>query len=273
MKAKKRKLLILFLIPILLLALIADSNLRITVTEYELSSPAIPESFSGYRIAQLSDIHGKTFSGRLAEKTAELSPDIIVITGDLADRDSDMERIAGLLRELCDIAPVYYVSGNHEWGDGVIARTRELLSDCGCTYLSNEYVRIFSGESSILLAGVEDPNSLHDMPTPDKVVEKMRAEAEDDFCILLGHRNYWAEEYPELDVDAILCGHAHGGIVRLPFLGGVLGTGFRLFPDYVSGRYSLDEYELFISRGLGNSIGIPRFLNNPEIVLLTLACE
>jgi len=273
MKRSRRTVLICFLCLALLLAgLLIDSNSRIAVTEYSLTSDKLPAAFSGYRIAQLSDIHGKDFGGRLAENTAGLSPDIIVITGDMADRDTDMSVLDSLLEQLCAIAPVYYISGNHEWGEGLIDEVAALLDKHGGVYLRNEYISLSRGEDSILLAGVEDPNGRFDMPSPIEVVQNMRAEAGDGFCLLLGHRNFWATKYPGLDVDAVMCGHAHGGIVRLPGLGGVLGTGFEFFPDYVDGMHSVGDYSLIISRGLGNSAGIPRFLNNPEIVLLTLEC-
>lgn len=271
MKKSRRALFLCFLCLVFVAAaFFIDSNSRIVVTEYELSSSRLPQSFDGFRVLQLSDIHGKDFGGRLAEKTAELKPDIIVLTGDLADRDTDFQRLDRLLEQLCAIAPVYYISGNHEWGEGIIDEVASLLEKHGAVYLSNEYISLSRGEESILLAGVEDPNSMSDMPNPIQVVRQMREEAGDGFCLLLGHRNYWAEKYPWLEVDIIMCGHAHGGIIRLPFLGGLIGTGFEFFPDWVDGVHSVGGYELVISRGLGNSAGIPRFLNNPEIVLLTL---
>ncbi len=271
MKKSRRLFLVYFLcLALAAAALFIDSNSRIVVTEYTLSPENLPEGFYGFRVAQLSDIHGKDFGGRLAEKTAELEPDIIVLTGDLADRDTDFQRLDRLLEQLCAIAPVYYISGNHEWGEGIIDEVASLLEKHGAVYLSNEYTSLSRGGDSILLAGVEDPNSMSDMPNPIRVVSQMREEAGDGFCLLLGHRNYWAEKYPRLEVDIIMCGHAHGGIIRLPFLGGLIGAGFEFFPDWVDGVHSVGSYELVISRGLGNSAGIPRFLNNPEIVLLTL---
>ena len=84
---------------------------------------------------------------------------------------------------------------------------------------------------------------------------------------------FWAEKYPELDVDLILCGHTHGGIVRLPLVGGLAASNMGLFPEYDAGLFELPAYKLFISRGLGNSVPLPRFLNTPEIVSITLRTE
>ena len=88
--------------------------------------------------------------------------------------------------------------------------------------------------------------------------------------LLLAHRAYWAEKYPGLDVDLILCGHTHGGVVRLPFVGGLAASNMGLFPEYDAGLFELPGYTLFISRGLGNSVPLPRFLNTPELVSITL---
>ena len=271
---KKRKGLKIFLLLVAVLAaLIYDSNTRIVVTEHTLSSPRLPEVFGGFTVVQLSDLHGAKFrdgNSELIRKTAAAEPDIIAITGDLADERADMAVIDSLMGELTEIAPVYYVTGNHEWGAGRMAELEAVFSCHGVRYLSNEYELFSRGEESIVIAGVEDPNAYADMIKPDEFMENLRQREGEKFTLLLGHRNYWAEKYPELEADVILCGHAHGGIVRLPFFGGVLGTGFELFPENVDGAAESGRYTMIVSRGLGNSIPVPRFLNNPEILVLRL---
>lgn len=274
----KRKKLSVFIKIILVLILLcgvitADSRWRIVTTEYTVSSEKLPAEFDGFRIVQLSDLHGAEFgegNERLLKKVAAAEPDIIALTGDLADENTDLSVIDTLLDGLTDIAPVYYVSGNHEWWAGNLGELAELFDAHGVTYLRNEYVLLERGESGIVLAGVEDPNGYSDMKKPDEVVDIIRKTYPDAYTVLLGHRNYWVEEYPDLEVDIILCGHAHGGIVRLPFAGGLLGTDRSLFPDYVDGMTASGSYKMIVSRGLGGGVPIPRFLNNPEIVVLTL---
>lgn len=288
---KKRKLVFMLLsLVILLAALIYDSNSRLTVTEYSVASEKLPRGFEGYTVAQLSDLHGLRLGLEedILAAAAAAEPDIIAITGDMVDENTDMERVEDFLSELCSVAPVYFVSGNHEWASGRVDKLKGLikgeyesgaermeavarcLQKCGVHYLSNGYETLSRGEERIILAGVEDPNGPYDMIKPPELVENIRSEAGGDFLLLLGHRNYWAEKYPELDADIILCGHAHGGIVRLPLLGGVLGTGFELFPDHVDGAVDTGRYTMIVSRGLGNSVPLPRFLNNPEMVVLKL---
>ena len=107
----------------------------------------------------------------------------------------------------------------------------------------------------------------------EELVARLRASEPESFVLMLAHRAYWAEKYPELDVDLILCGHTHGGIVRLPLVGGLAASNMGLFPEYDAGLFELPAYKLFISRGLGNSVPLPRFLNTPEIVSITLRTE
>lgn len=269
---KRRFIIIILLLVLALAALIYDSNTRVVVTEHSLVSERLPESFDGFTVVQLSDIHGARLWDitDIAEKTAAAQPDIIAITGDMVDEGTDLSRIDTLLGALAEIAPVYYVSGNHEWGSWRVEEVESVLDRHGVRYLRNEYELIALGEESIVLAGVEDPNGPADMMKPDELAALITAEQGEKFTLLLGHRNYWAEKYPLLEADVILCGHAHGGIVRLPFVGGVLGTGFELFPEHVDGTVESGRYTLIISRGLGNSIPVPRFLNNPEIIVLRL---
>ena len=272
---KKRKLILIIALALILIfgLLAADSACRIVVSEHVIESENLPESFEGFTIAQLSDVHGRCFgkdNARLAEKVRETKPDIIVITGDLADEDTDLNVIDSLLEKLVAIADVYYISGNHEWGFGRIGELKALFEKHGVSYLANEYILLERGGEHISLCGVEDPNARMNMPTPDELVESVNEAEGEGYRILLGHRNYWVEKYPALDVDLILCGHAHGGIVRLPGLGGVFGTGFEFFPENTEGAIETRRYTMIVSRGIGNSAPIPRLFNNPEIVAVTL---
>lgn len=258
---------------VLIAAGVLTSRYMLRTTEYTVCSERLPEGFDGFRVAQVSDLHGYEFgkgNARLLAAIKSAEPDIIAITGDMADEDTDMEVIERFLAGAAEIAPVYYVSGNHEWGARCIERLEELFEKYGVHYLSNEYEVVTRGEDSIVLAGAEDPNGPAGMMTPNELADIINEKENSPFTVLLGHRNYWIERYPELGVDIILSGHAHGGIVRLPLLGGALGSGFRLFPDYTAGVYKSGRYSMIVSRGLGNSVFVPRFLNCPELVVLTL---
>lgn len=266
-------LIILALIAAAAAFLIKDSRDDLEISRYEVKSQKLPESFDGFKIVQLSDLHGAEFGEdgmELVEKVKELEPDIIALTGDFVTDEGDLaavKKLAGRLTELC---PVYFVSGNHEFGSGLAIKVRNILERAGVKYLSNEYLTINRGEDEILLGGVEDPLAYADMLSPDELAQKMNDAAPDAFKILLGHRNYWMTEYPELPVNLIFCGHAHGGLIRIPGVGGLIGTDRRLFPDFDAGEYNNGRYTLIVSRGLGNSVPIPRVFNRPEIVCVEL---
>jgi predicted MPP superfamily phosphohydrolase len=266
-------LIILALIAAAAAFLIKDSRDDLEISRYEVKSQKLPESFDGFKIVQLSDLHGAEFGEDgmgLVEKVKELEPDIIALTGDFVTDEGDLAAVEKLAARLVKLCPVYFVSGNHEFGSGLAVKVRNILERAGVKYLSNEYLTISRGEDGILLGGVEDPLAYADMLSPDELAQKMNDAAPDAFKILLGHRNYWMTEYPELPVDLIFCGHAHGGLIRIPGVGGLIGTDRRLFPDFDAGEYNNGRYTLIVSRGLGNSVSIPRVFNRPEIVCVEL---
>ena len=267
-------LIILALIAAAAAFLIKDSRDDLEISRYEVKSQKLPESFDGFKIVQLSDLHGAEFGEDgmgLVEKVEELEPDIIALTGDFVTDEGDLAAVEKLAARLTELCPVYFISGNHEFGSGLAVKVRNILERAGVKYLSNEYLTISRGEDGILLGGVEDPLAYADMLSPDELAQKMNDAAPDAFKILLGHRNYWMTEYPELPVDLIFCGHAHGGLIRIPGVGGLIGTDRRLFPDFDAGEYNNGRYTLIVSRGLGNSVPIPRVFNRPEIVCVELS--
>ncbi len=276
-RRKKRRWLIaagvIIFLLLLFIWLMYDSSANLQVSRYEAASEKLPESFDGFTIVQLSDLHGAQFGSdgtALAEKVRELEPDMIALTGDFVTDEGDLDAVRQLVSELSEICPVYFVSGNHEFGSGLAQKVRQIMTDAGVKYLSNEFVSIDRGEDSIILGGVEDPLAYADMIDPPELARRMNEADPAAFKVLLGHRNYWMEEYPDLPVDLILSGHAHGGLVRIPGVGGVIGTDRSLFPDYDAGEYDNGAYTLIVSRGLGNSVPVPRLLNRPEIVVVTL---
>ena len=267
-------LIILALIAAAAAFLIKDSRDDLEISRYEVKSQKLPESFDGFKIVQLSDLHGAEFGEdgmELVEKVKELEPDIIALTGDFVTDEGDLAAVKKLAGRLVKLCPVYFVSGNHEFGSGLAVKVRNILERAGVKYLSNEYLTINRGDDEILLGGVEDPLAYADMLSPDELAQKMNDAAPDAFKILLGHRNYWMTEYPELPVDLIFCGHAHGGLIRIPGVGGLIGTDRRLFPDFDAGQFNNGRYTLIVSRGLGNSVPIPRVFNRPEIVCVELS--
>lgn len=253
--------------------LLLDSNLRLTVTEYDVSSQRLPEAFDGYKIVQLSDLHTMEFgkdNRRLVRKVAAQSPDMIALTGDFIESAEDLPVVEALVKQLSEIAPVYFTSGNHDAASKAIEELKNTVNSNGGYYLSNEYVLLERENSSIVLAGVEDPNCYADMPHVDEVCTEIDAAFPDSYMILMAHRNEFPVSYPDLPCDLIFTGHGHGGVFRLPIVGGLVGTDLKLFPKYDAGVFPSGRYQMVVSRGLGGFPFYPRLLNNPEIVVVTL---
>ena len=213
--------------------LLADSKYRLTVTEYSLESTHLPEHFDGFTIVQLSDLHGAQFgenNSRLAARVAALSPDLIALTGDYIECAEDIPVTRSLILQLKDIAPVYFTSGNHDWASGAIDELRQAVTDSDGVYLSNEATQLERNGQTVILAGVEDPNSRADWIHPDALLEQIAAKHPEQYIILLAHRNDFVTKYPALPCDVIFTGHGHGGVLRLPGIGGLIGTDRNLLP-------------------------------------------
>lgn len=251
-------------------------NTSLQVTRADASFSSLPPSFDGFRIAVLSDLHGASFgenNEKLFSLLAAEAPDCIVLPGDLEDvyRGAEPGYAESVAAGLSAIAPTYYVTGNHEWGLGDVPALKERLTRHGVTVLSNEFLPLSSGEDTIVLAGIDDPNGRADQAPPETVAAELYAAYGDPFWILLAHRNdRFASQYSLLGADLVLSGHGHGGIIRLPFTDGLLGPDRRFFPSYSAGLYEEHGSLLFVTRGLGNSGPSFRLFNRPEIAVLTL---
>ena len=271
---------LLLILLVLIAAGILDSRWRIVTTQYDLHYADLPQGFEGYRIVQLSDFHltklGKN-NERLLAAVEKQKPDLIVLTGDFINESKEKtngaqsEKLRPFLEALLKIAPCYYVTGNNEWASTEMKFLPEMLAQIGVTYLKNQSVLLSRGGQQIVLAGVDDPNGPADMIKPDALCQKLSEEYPGMFKILLAHRNDWPVKYPDMPVDLIICGHAHGGVIRLPGIGGLFGPGRTLLPKYDAGLFHSGSYDMVISRGVGNGKKlIPRFLNNPEVVAIVL---
>lgn len=249
-------------------------NCSLQTTETALVSPALPPAFDGLRIVELADLHGRVFgrgSRRLLAAVRRAEPDLICIDGDLFDEHTDLAMLPPLLRGLCAIAPVYYVTGNHEWRvpglRGILAQMRA----CGVTVLQDDWRVLRRGEDALIVAGTDDPCGPAERKTPAELIADIRAEAgEATFLLLLTHRNDQLPQWSALGVQAVLAGHCHGGVVRLPFVGGLFGTDRRLFPAWDAGLYRQGETALYVSRGLGYTNVHFRLFNRPEVAVIVL---
>lgn len=251
----------------------------LVTSTYEVAVPNLPEAFDGFRVVQISDLHGKQFgqgNRRLLAAVARLEPDLIAITGDLIDQASQMEDLPALAAGLSNLAPTYYVTGNHEWAVGGVRDLKELLRANGVTPLTNEWLPLEREGQTLVLAGIDDPNGPADQKTPAQLrAEIIAGVGETVPVLLLAHRDN-VLDYVGWDYSLTLCGHGHGGIIRIPFLNrGLLSTNRTLFPAFDGGAYygDSDGDTCVVSRGLGSNT-VPfrafRLFNRPELPLVIL---
>lgn len=255
-------------------------NTALTVNNIKISSSRIPATFSGFRIAQVSDLHNAQFrkgNKKLLELLSESKPDIIAITGDLVDAGHTNIGVAlDFAKEAVNIAPVYYVTGNHEASLSQYNELKTGLETTGVVVLEDETIQLKLDKEVITLIGLSDPNFTlkGDIfgEAPAMVSTKLNSLADDEssYTILLSHRPELFESYARCNIDLVLSGHAHGGQFRLPFIGGLIAPNQGLFPKYDAGLYTSDSTNMVVSRGLGNSIIPIRFNNPPEIIVIEL---
>ncbi len=276
----KRRVIVLIIAAVLVPALLIWllwANSSPAATQVTVASGALPEAFEGFKIAHVSDLHNAVF-GRKNERLLSLiraaEPDIIAITGDLIDsRHTDIDSALAFVEAAAEIAPVYYVTGNHESRLDFDEIEPRLIA-AGARVLRNEAEDIGRGGERIRLAGIDDPSFIRTGGTAE---ERAAAELEQlgdgggTFTVLLAHRPELVEVYAEYGAGLVLSGHAHGGQVRLPLLGGLYAPGQGLLPEYDSGLFSLGETQMVVSRGLGNSVAPLRVNNRPELVIVTLS--
>ncbi len=253
------------------LTLYYHENKTLDISEYRMESEQIPEGFDGFRIVQISDLHNASFgkeNKRLLERIDDCDPDIIVVTGDIVDGYfTDIPVTLSFVRQAYELAPVYYVNGNHE-NDLEPAEYTELmdgLAAAGAVVLKDECIPLECKGDSITLIGLQDENLQGG--TLRTLTQQMDP---DDFSLLLAHEPQYLDHYSECPVDLVLTGHAHGGLFRFPFINGVIAPQQGFFPKYTEGMHQNGNTAMIISRGIGNSSITFRIGNQPEIVCVSL---
>ena len=265
-------LVLIVVLAVLLLVELYRSNHIIDLERITVTRPNLPEGFDGFKIAHISDLHGAQFGVDNADLIAmirEEKPDIIVITGDYVDTTSrDLDMVYATARDLAAVAPCYFVPGNHEYKEGFASIKKE-LERAGVTVLQNQAVEIERNGDAITLLGVDDPNGRADMITMEEAV-RLAKQRGPDFLLMLNHRYSRAEEASALGADVMLAGHAHGGLIRLPFTDGIVGPSYKWFPKHTNGLYDIDGMALVTSRGLGNAGMTRRLFNPPHLPIIEL---
>lgn len=276
---------ILIVVVILMIIALYFGNNDIEVSEYDVDSEKLPDEFEGYKILQLSDLHSKDYGAKnrkIVSAVKKTEPDIIVLTGDMVNcYDDNFHTFIELIKSLSDYR-LYFIAGNNEIKMDDYKRD-ELYKEMeanGVIIIDNSKVEIVRGKNSINLYGLWFDliyyKEIHSGYNKDTVYAKSNMERvigkcnEDKFNILLTHNPLYFDVYAEWGADLTLSGHVHGGIVRLPVLGGVLSPERKFFPKYSGGRYEVSGKTMVVNRGLGGKPLLPRVFNRPEITLIKL---
>lgn len=266
----------------LLLAGNAWANARVWNARVEIRDEKIPAAFDGFVLCQVSDVHNEARgegNAALLRALREAAPDLICITGDFLDsRRTDLDFALELAGQLAEIAPAVYVTGNHEARRMDLSALEAGLAARGVQVLRDDWMPLARGGEEIALLGLDDPGFAagedwtlaEGLDQTQAHLSALLAQAGDRFSLVLSHRPELLPAYAEAGADLVLSGHAHGGQVRLPGIGGLFAPGQGILPRLTSGVHARGETRLVVSRGLGNSAFPLRVFNPPEIVTVTL---
>jgi len=246
-----------------------DTNV-FKVNEVQFYSNKLPEG-SEITVLQISDLHNKVFgdnNGKLVNSVEKLNADIIVITGDLVDRGTDnFNNVFSLIERIMAINNnVFFVSGNHEWGNAYTVEFLNGLRERKVTILNNKNIQIMENNMTLNLVGVDDVST--NLENSPKAFNNVYQE---QYTILLSHSPGIMEKYNDIRADLILSGHTHGGQVRIPYIGALVAPNQGFFPQLDKGTYQVGPNQyLYIDSGLGTSIAPIRFLNQSQLSLIKI---
>lgn len=278
----KKKIIIIILNIVAILVLcglyLRYENTKLQVSNYKVINHNIPIDFDNYKIVQISDFHNtkyKNLTNELINEIEKQKPNIIVLTGDLIDSNkTDIDVAINFIKNINNIAPIYFIFGNHEANIINFSKFKEQLEENKVIILDNKTEVLKINEAEMNLIGIDDPRMTHENFVLDSEIIKIELDSvkynENKYTILLSHRPELLDTYVEKELNLVLTGHAHGGQIRIPFIGGIIAPNQGIFPKYTSGMFEEHKTTMIVSRGIGNSILPFRINNRPELVVITL---
>lgn len=270
---------ILIIISVLVIStvfIIIDSYINIDVSHYQIKSTKISNKYNNYKIMLLTDLHNRDITNKLVKIVNDEKPDIIVMSGDMIN-----EKVEGFdnFFKLCEKLKnktIYYVFGNHEENMSDEKQNEfinEIKEKTNVILLNNDKLEL---EDNFNIYGFSHQVKYYLASTKEKIDIKYIEERigkidTNKFNLLISHDPLLYDLYSEYGFDVVLSGHLHGGIINIPFIGGLLSPDFTFFPKYYKGVNKIEDTSLVISRGLGYGYMIPiRMLNRAEVVIINL---
>ena len=257
------------------------------VTQYTIKSTKLCKN-KATRMVVLSDFHNNSYGLNqedVLKKIIELAPDYVLIAGDMCTGSPgcDNENATWLLRRIAEKYEVYYGLGNHEYRmmiypdryPGMYDAFKKMADESGIHLLMNEKVEISRGSSTIRIYGLMIDRSFYKKfkitAMSSDYVGKLLGEPDENlYNILIAHHPSYFPQYAEWGADLVVSGHVHGGMARLPLLGGIIAPNYRLFPKYDKGMFYEDDAVMILSAGIGTHTINLRPFNPPEIVVVDL---
>ncbi len=283
-KRKSLKLLLALLFVVCIICELLFSSNYLNISTLNIKTDKTTASF---RAVLISDLHNKEYgknNKKLLKTIYEQHPDVIFVVGDMLNKDDENRDIAlNLYSELVKLADVYCCLGNHENSYYDTEGLKRDIKKTGARLLEDEMEKVDFTSGSITV-GCLAHYPYYESDAPDynsyqrHFLDSFIEQGKDNYSILLAHEPeyfYWALK--DKNLDLMLCGHTHGGIIRLPFIGGLIAPNQGLLakngdilPDYTKGYYSTSSANIYITGGLGNEMIIPRFYNPPEISVINV---
>ena len=275
-KALRNILIILGVLIVSTVLIVLDSYINIDVSHYEIKSDKLNQKYNNYKIMLLTDLHNRDITEKLVKIVNEENPNIIVMSGDMINEKVDgFDNFFNLCEELKD-KTVYYVFGNHEENMSDEKQNEfieQIKEKTNVILLNNDKVEL---DDSFTIYGFSHQVKYYLASTKEKIdlnyIEERIGKIDiNKFNLLISHDPLLYNLYSEYGFDMVLSGHLHGGIINIPFVGGLLSPDFTFFPKYYKGVNKIGNTNLVISRGLGYGYMIPiRVFNRGEVVIINL---
>lgn len=276
----------------------------LVISKYTVHSELIGRDINGLSFVVVSDLHNTSFgknNKRLIKKILEQKPEFVIIAGDMINKKKRCYpgKAFDFIERISEFYPVYYAFGNHEQyfeelkniiNDAESSENRNKnyvhlyeewnaykkeLKKLGVHLLDNSGIELHYRDSKLTITGLSVNSDFFDRknlqkPDKDEICSLIGSRSREGYHILIAHNPLYFKEYVAWGADLVISGHMHGGLIRLPFLGGVISPQIKLFPKYDAGQHAENNCCMVISRGLGSHSFMPRFLNPPELVQVVL---
>lgn len=261
---------------------------RFQVTEYELYSDFFSVNTRPVTLVLLADLHNYVYgrkNRRLLGAIEKIRPDFVLCAGDMlvGKKGKSMKPAIDFMTAVAAKYPVYYGNGNHEYRmrmnpqvyGTMYQEYKDALTHAGVQFLENDKAIVPAGKTYINVYGFELEGAYYRKfngleLTKRQLLGKLGEEDKRRYSILIAHNPVYGDTYAEWGADLTVSGHLHGGIIRIPGIGGLISPQAKLFPKYDGGMYEIYGKHLVVSRGLGGHTVNIRIFNRPELVVIRL---